>query len=267
MWRVLVFVGLLLGTLAAPALATPAPPTTTTTLAVPPLDRRVFIIGDSVILGAQGSIASRLSAEGWQVTQRSQESFHTYNAPGVIDASRSAIGDVAFVELGSNDGAIPADLARYIDVVMGDLRTVPRVYWLNLRRFAPWVPLANATIAAGATRWPNLRILDWDARATPDPSLVYADGLHLNPAGQAAMADLVERALTSWVVERIPPSFPPPPAAPAVETNAPDLTGRMFLGGALLVLGLGGVLLAAEWNGAAVARARVKVTSELRRRP
>jgi len=252
------FAGLLVPALAAPALAGPTSPATTTTAVVPPLDRRVFIIGDSVILGAQGAISSRLGAEGWSVTQRSQESFHSYNARGVIDAARPAIGEVAFIELGNNDGANPVDLAHYIDVVMSDLQTVPRVYWLNLRQFAPWVPAANATITAGATRWPNLRVLDWDARATPDPSLVYADGLHLNPAGQAAMADMVERALTSWAVERIPSSYPPPPVPLAAATRDRDLTARIVVVLGLLFVGLGGVLLAAEWNGSLFARVRLK---------
>jgi len=227
---------------------------------------RVFIIGDSVILGAQGAIAARLGAEGWRVTQRSQESFHTYSAPGVISASRAAIGQVVIIELGSNDGANPADLTHYIDVVMSGLRTVSRVYWLNLRRFAPWVPAANAVITAGATRWPNLRVLDWDARATPDPYVAYADGLHLRPAGQAAMADMLERALASWAVERIPSTYTPPPAPPALAATSPDLNGRIALGAVLLVLGLGAVLVAAEWDGGRIERTRVRLRGGRRHR-
>jgi hypothetical protein len=109
-------------------------------------------------------------------------------------------------------------------------------------------------------------VLDLDARATPDPYLVYADGLHLRPVGQAAMADMVERALTSWAVERIPSSYPPPAASSSAAASAPDLTGRSILGGVLLVLGLGGVLVVAEWNGGLVQACR-RLRSVLRRRP
>lgn len=89
-----------------------------------------------------------------------------------------------------------------IDAVMQSLPGVRRVIWVNLRRFRVFVPALNVQLAAATTRWPNLEIADWDTRATPDPSLVYADGLHLTPAGQAAMAELIAQHLDAYVRSR-----------------------------------------------------------------
>jgi hypothetical protein len=179
---------------AAPASAQPLPPG--------PVDPRVFILGDSVILGAQGVLAGRLGLAGWQVTQVSAESFHTYNVAPYVDASRAGIGEVAIVALGANEGSTPDQFAVWIDQLMEHLREVPRVYWVNLRQFRDWAPAANDVIAAATTRWPNLRVIDWGARSTADPTLVYEDGLHLNGAGQVAMAELIGTTLDEYVKER-----------------------------------------------------------------
>jgi lysophospholipase L1-like esterase len=156
-----------------------------------PADRRVFVIGDSVILGAQGAVAARLGASGWQVTQVSSESQHTYDAPGVINANAAAIGDVVVVSLGTNDGITPDQFAGWIDGVMESLQEVENVYWVNLRQFADWVPAANAQLVAAEDRWSNLSVIDWDARVTPDPALVAGDGIHLTTAGADAYAELI----------------------------------------------------------------------------
>lgn len=168
-----------------------------------PPDPRLLIIGDSVILGAQPWIVSALTARGWRVNQTSQESLHTWEAGRIVDANRRAfgLGDVAIVQLGTNDGGNPAELAGYVDELMGHLATVDRVYWVNMRQFRPWVPAANAVIADAATRYPNLRVIDWDSHATPNPSLVAGDGYHLNAGGAAFMAQLLAYTLDAYLLE------------------------------------------------------------------
>lgn len=190
--------------------------------AVPGVDPRVFVIGDSVILGAHDDLLARLA--GWQVTFIAKESFFTWQAPAAIRAYHPTVGDITIVALGNNDGEDPGLFANEIDQVMGALGPVRKVLWVNLRQFRPWVPAANAQLVAATQRYANLSIVDWDARATPDPSIVYADGLHLNPAGRAAMADLVGQRFDAAVAQLTAPptTVPPPTLAPTTAPPPPS---------------------------------------------
>lgn len=221
----------------------------------PPIDPRLLIIGDSVILGAKPWVAALLGAQGWRVNQTSWESMHTWEAATIVDANRSrfGIGKVVIVQLGTNDGMNSTELNTYIDAVMPHLATVYRVYWVNLRQFTSWVPAANATIAAAATRYPNLRIIDWDARSTPDPSLVYADGYHLNPAGQVAMAQLLADTLDGFIRETVAatttttPTTLPSTTSSSASTSSTRVSRARPSGGldpaTLLTAGAGGLVV------------------------
>jgi lysophospholipase L1-like esterase len=199
-------------------------PTAAQTGAVPaPPDPRLLIIGDSVILGAQPWIVAALAARGWRVNQTSQESLHTWEAGRIVDANRGAfgLGDVVILQLGTNDGGNPAELSAYIDELMGHLATVDRVYWVNMRQFRPWVPAANAVIADAATRYPNLRVIDWDSHATPNPTFVAGDGYHLNAGGAAFMAQLLAYTLDAYLLEVTAGATTLPPTTVAPSTVAP----------------------------------------------
>jgi lysophospholipase L1-like esterase len=212
----------------------------------------VFVVGDSVSLGAQGAILTTLSAHGWYVTQVQRESLHTHEANAIVDANRQWIGEVVIVQLGTNDGMEPGEFTQWLDGLMGHLRDVLRVYWVNLRNFAPWVPAANDVIATATQRWPNMEVIDWNARAVGDPSLVYGDGYHLNPAGQAAFAELLAVNLDAFVAARTAPTTtlasPPTTTAPQTrlgyvpppERGVPVLT--VALAGAIALVVCGGVI-------------------------
>jgi hypothetical protein len=183
------------------------------------LDRRMLILGDSIMLGAHEELVARLGASGWQVTPVLAESLHTYDAPALVDEHRDAVGDVVVVGLGTNDGATPEQLGGWIDGLMDRLRGVARVYWVNLPPFADWVPAANAEIAAAQDRWGRLRVIDWHARAAGDPALRYPDGIHLTVAGRAAMAELVGTTVDGTATET-PTTAPPAPVTSAPATAA-----------------------------------------------
>jgi hypothetical protein len=187
------------------------------------IDPRVFVIGDSVILGAHDELVARLA--GWQVTFIARESFFTWQAPAAINAYRAGVGDISVVALGNNDGEDPGLFANEIDRVMAAFGPVRKVLWVDLRQFRPWVPAANARLVAATARYPNLEVVDWDARATPDPSLVYADGLHLDPAGRAAMAGLVGDRVDAAAAQLAAPSTTAPPPTAATTTTTATTTG------------------------------------------
>ena len=176
---------------------------------VPPgIDPRLFVIGDSVLLGAQPAIVARFT--GWTVTVDAEEGLSTLAAPSIVDANRAAIGEVVIVALGNNDAGNPQTFGQRVDGVMQAIGPVRRVIWVNLRTFASWVPAMNQQLVLATSRWPNLQIADWNTLATPNPALVYGDGLHLTPAGQTAMAQLIGQTVDQYVQQRVAALRPPP---------------------------------------------------------
>jgi len=192
---------MLVGTAAAggPARAqTPAAPPP------PGVDPRVYVIGDSVMLGAHDALVAELA--GWSVTVWAEEGLSTLGAASIVSASHAVIGDVVVVALGNNDAGDPTTFGQRIDGVMQAIGTVPRVIWVNLRNFASWVPAMDQQLVLAQSRWPNLQIADWNSVASPNPGFVYGDGLHLTPAGQTAMAQLVGQQIDAFVQSRSPAS-------------------------------------------------------------
>jgi hypothetical protein len=219
---------------------------------VPPgVDPRLFVIGDSVMLGAHDAIAARMT--GWSLTFYAVEGLSTLAAPSIIAASRPAIGEVAVAALGNNDAGNPATFAQRVDSVMQAFGPIRRVIWVNLRSFASWTPALDQQLTAAATRWPNLVVADWNTRSATDPTLVYGDGLHLTPGGQAAMADLVAGQVSTYVQQRLAATTTTTtttaarPASPPRRRAAHRPTHRRrelvpWIGGAVGVVVLGGTL-------------------------
>ena len=183
------------------------------TAAPPPpgVDPRLYVVGDSVMLGARDALASELN--GWSVTVWAQEGLSTLGAASIVTASHAVIGDVVVVALGNNDAGNPATFGQRIDGVMQAIGPVPRVIWVNLRTFASWVPAMNQQLVLAQSRWPNLQIADWNSIATPNPGFVYGDGLHLTPPGQAAMAQLVGQEIDAFVQSHAATTTTTTPAA------------------------------------------------------
>ena len=60
----------------------------------------------------------------------------------------------------------------------------------------PWAAGDNAVLAAGVARYPGEAVLvDWYSEASAHPEWFDADGVHLDPAGAAALARLIAAAV------------------------------------------------------------------------
>lgn len=170
-------------------------------------DRRLFVIGDSVMVGAQGTIVSSLP--GWQVTVEAQVGLSLLGAASIVRARRAEIGEIAVIELGANDGLDPAVFRQRVDAMMDALAGVPLVIWINQASFEGGRNALNAALAAAAAAYPNLEVVDWSSMVAARPDFVGGDGLHLSSAGRQAMAGAISAHLFVWVVEntRPPPSI------------------------------------------------------------
>ena len=162
---------------------------------------RISVFGDSVLLGASEEISSVLA--GNDVSVVAHEDVSLLGALGTLSVARPTIGDVVVLDYGYNDGTDLGAWRDRIDQAMAILDGVPRVIWLDQREFAPGRAEMNAELRAAAARYPNLDVVDWNATVAAHPDDTYSDGIHLTPAGQQAMADLVRARVDAFVAQRI----------------------------------------------------------------
>jgi peptidoglycan/LPS O-acetylase OafA/YrhL len=160
-------------------------PVPTPTASDPP----ILAFGESVMLQSAPELAHDLgpvrvdAAVGRQIGQ------------GItILEQREETGGLAqtvIVQLGNNGPFYDGQF----DAVMAALRDVPTVIWINVRVPREWEAHNNRIIASGVARYPNARMVDWNAATQGRPDLFWNDGYHPRPAGARLYADLVAAAL------------------------------------------------------------------------
>lgn len=171
--------------------AHPAP-----TGAVPPDSTKLFMVSDSVGLGAKGAITKAFP--GWQVTVTGKPGRFTERLVRyVTGAPASQFGAEAVVATGYNYPYwAPARFDAAIDRMMTALlaKGIQRVFWVTMREVKPaWYPkwngltsayqklyltypAANEQLRNAMNRWPQLNILDW--AAITDQVGITSDAIH-----------------------------------------------------------------------------------------
>ena len=180
------------------ATGTTRPPTGSKTA----VDRRVFILSDSVVAGAAFAIPKVL--DGWQVVIDGKPSRLIDAGVEVLRARRAELGGVVLVQLGNNylgdAQAFGAALDQLYDLVGPDRWLIlMRVYPIQSNRSE-----VNGAIDALASAHPNVRVADWPAVEDANPGSTYADRLHLNMRGAEVMARFV-RDQVGAVAGQAPP--------------------------------------------------------------
>jgi lysophospholipase L1-like esterase len=157
--------------------------------------RPVFVLGDSVTVGATPAIEADAAAHGWAVTIDARIGRPTDEGADILASMQGRLPAYVVVELGNNDGENPDTLAARVDAVMHDLAGVRHVVWFTMSPFASWVPDANAVLQSASHRWANLELADWATVAETTPGALSGGGPHLQPAGAQAFADLMYREI------------------------------------------------------------------------
>ncbi|MFZ4721173.1 MAG: hypothetical protein ACOYMR_17225 [Ilumatobacteraceae bacterium] len=185
--------------------------------AVTPPAKRLFMVSDSVGLGAIPAIRSRFA--GWQVTVTGKPGLFTEQLANYVNtAPASALGDSAIVATGYNYPYWdPPRFARSVDLMVARLkaRGVKRIFWVTMREVTPayyakWnglteayrtvylaYPGANEQLRKATTRHPELSVIDWAANA--DLFGLSYDAIHLNPTGAARYANLAYTTVTTGI--------------------------------------------------------------------
>jgi hypothetical protein len=159
-----------------------------------PRDSGGLIVGDSVSLGAQRCLAPlgyRLDSEVGRQFSVGLQRLQVQAAAG--------LPETVVVHLGTN-GPFGAD---GFTTVMDLLGSAERVVWVTIalpdRSQYAFRDSLNAMIRDMAGDYGNVRVADFAAAAADHPEWFYDDGVHINSAGCAGFANVVNEAVTAPV--------------------------------------------------------------------
>ncbi len=191
--------------LLCPALVATTPGAAHAAAAIP--DRRVWVQGDSVMLGAMDDVNADLGADGWSSTVIAWGGLQLTTAIQIFQQNQADLGSVVVILLGNNFCCDVSQFPGQIDEAMAVLGH-RHVIWLTTSLFEPRQVQINAMIRAGVARWPNAELVDWAGIVAANPQAVGPDDLHLTLAGRSLLASLVQARLDAWYRQFTGPSRP-----------------------------------------------------------
>jgi hypothetical protein len=180
--------------------------------------QRVYMVTDSVGLGAKNAVPGAFPAD-WQVTVDGTpalfvEQLESKHVRVQMATNPGVFGDYAVVAGGYNYPYWDPDrFDRSIDGIIRAFEEagVKYVFWVTLREVKPefitasawnqvqpyywYFPTVNDHLRAAVARHPNLSLIDWAAIADR-PGLTY-DAIHLNTSGAAEYAANIARVVMS----------------------------------------------------------------------
>lgn len=200
-------------TSAVPIVAQPVVDTTTTTLppaqrlppppsGLPPVppdmalaspDVRAVGVGESVLMAAGGEVqraigpGTVIDADVARQPDDVLQRLAARRAAGYLDNAA-----VVIIQIGTNGAMDMRRMERMAELVVG----VPRVVAVTIHVEREWGDNNNRVLMEAASRWPWLRLADWDTAATRNPEWLGPDGVHPNREGARQYAGLVHAAAT-----------------------------------------------------------------------
>ena len=100
-------------------------------------------------------------------------------------------GKIVVFALGTNGLVTDAQ----VDAIMADAGEQRTVVFVNTRSPQPWVGSTNQAIANAATRYKNVRVVDWYGYSANRNDLFDGDGTHLSTTGVAEYLNLIHDAV------------------------------------------------------------------------
>lgn len=149
----------------------------------------LLMIGDSVSLRAVDSfdgvfLHSHIDAEKGRQFDAGRATFEGY-------IQQNLAGKIVVFALGTN-GLVTDD---QVDAIMADAGEQRIVVFVNTRSPQPWVGSTNRAIANAATRYKNVRVIDWYGHSANRNDLFDGDGTHLSTTGVTEYLNLIHDAV------------------------------------------------------------------------
>ena len=164
---------------------------------------QVFVVGDSLTIGARPWIARDLRRRGGRlVGVDAGVGWHVEDGLVVLRRMGDALPGTVMVALGTNDLlSSRREVERWLRTarqLVGDRRLI----WVNLRcnarhsRLLARYPLINAALEAAAPRY-DVEIADWDAWAGERRVRTLPDGVHYSSAAYRLRASFYAEVATA----------------------------------------------------------------------
>ena len=144
----------------------------------------LWVTGDSVILGIRSKLEAKehISLINARVGRQAPELLAVMR----VDQNSVPSSPVVF-NLGNNNALSEATVVEIFEIV----KNQPQVIVVNTAVPRAWKDSNNAIISRVASRYANVKVVDWDRISKGRPELFAPDGVHLSPAGSDVYVDLV----------------------------------------------------------------------------
>ncbi|MCU1344903.1 MAG: estA [Acidimicrobiia bacterium] len=223
--RVTFFLVLILAAAALPRTASAALPPPEVNGATGKSDHSVFVVGDSVLLGAADQIRTTLTGDGWEPTIATLPGLPLRVGKEVLRENLYRIGQVVVIHLGNN---LPDTVEQYraqVEETMSILAGVHAVIWLNIQPFAERRAQLDQILNEAATHHANMRVSDWAGAVARNPGWTTPDNPHLSGSGRRGMTQLIHDEVTQVRREsdRCAPSTSPG------RSTAPGATAKLWV--------------------------------------
>ena len=148
----------------------------------------LWVTGDSVILGIRSKLEAKehISLINARVGRQAPELLAVMK----VDQSSVPSSPVIF-NLGNNNALTEDTVVEIFEIV----KNQPQVIVVNTAVPRAWKDSNNAIISKVASRYANVKVVDWDRISKGRPELFAPDGVHLSPAGSDVYVDLVVSVL------------------------------------------------------------------------
>ena len=148
----------------------------------------LWVTGDSVILGIRSKLEAKehISLINARVGRQAPELLAVMR----VDQNSVPSSPVVF-NLGNNNALTEATVIEIFEIV----KNQPQVIVVNTAVPRAWKDSNNAIISKVASRYSNVKVVDWDRISKGRPELFAPDGVHLSPAGSDVYVDLVVSVL------------------------------------------------------------------------
>ena len=149
----------------------------------------LLMIGDSVSLRAVDAFDgvfphSHIDAEKGRQFDAGRATFEGY-------IQQNLAGKIVVFALGTNGLVTDAQ----VDAIMADAGDQRIVVFVNTRSPQPWVGSTNQAIVNAATRYKNVRVIDWYGHSANRNDLFDGDGTHLSTTGVTEYLKLIHDAV------------------------------------------------------------------------